>query len=85
MAREWWMEAWLKVKALAMRKRLERDLEEELQFHLAKRAEKNRALGFGAEDARVAARRRFGNVTLVKEDCRESWTFTWFARASPPW
>jgi predicted permease len=78
MAREWWMEAWLKVKALAMRKRLERDLEEELQFHLAKRAEKNRALGFGAEDARVAARRRFGNVTLVKEDCRESWTFTWF-------
>jgi predicted permease len=77
MAREWWTEAWLKVKALAMRRRLERDLEEELQFHLAKRAEKNRALGLGAEDARVAARRRFGNVTLVKEDCREMWIFTW--------
>src|SRR5580700_4020439 len=77
MAREWWTEAWLKVKALAMRRRLERDLEEELQFHLAKRAEKNRALGLGAEDAQVAARRRFGNVTLVKEDCREMWIFTW--------
>jgi predicted permease len=77
MAREWWTEAWLKVKALAMRRRLERDLEEELQFHLAKRAEKNRALGLGAEDAQVAARRRFGNVTLVKEDCREMRTFTW--------
>jgi putative ABC transport system permease protein len=73
MAREWW----LKVKALAKRRRLERDLEEELQFHLAKRAEKNRVLGLGAEDARVAARRRFGNVTLVKEDSREMWTFTW--------
>ena len=78
MAREWLTEAWLRVKALAKRRRLERDLEEELQFHLAKRAEKNRALGLGAEDARVAARRRFGNVSLVKEDCRESWTFTWF-------
>ena len=77
MAREWLTEAWLRVKTLAMRKKLERDLEEELQFHLAKRAEKNRALGLGAEDAGVAARRRFGNVTLVKEDCRENWIFTW--------
>jgi predicted permease len=77
MAREWWTEARLKVKALAMRRRLERDLEEELQFHLEKRAEKNRASGLGAEDAQVAARRRFGNVTLVKEDCRETWIFTW--------
>jgi len=77
MAREWLTEAWLRVKALAKRRRLERDLEEELQFHLAKRAEKNRTLGLGADDARVAARRRFGNVTLVKEDCREMWIFTW--------
>jgi putative ABC transport system permease protein len=78
MAREWLTEALLRVKALAKRRRLERDLEEELEFHLAKRAEKNRALGLGADDARVAARRRFGNVTLVKEDCREMWVFTWF-------
>jgi putative ABC transport system permease protein len=77
MAREWLTEAWVRVKALAKRRKLERDLEEELQFHLAKRAEKNRALGLGAEDARVAARRRFGNVALVKEDCRENWIFTW--------
>ena len=77
MPHEWLTEAWLKVRALVMRKRLERDLEEELQFHLARRAEKNRALGLGADDARVAARRRFGNVTLVKEDCREMWIFTW--------
>jgi predicted permease len=77
MAREWLTEAWLRVRALVKRRRLDRDLEEELQFHLAKRAEKNRALGLGAEDARVAARRRFGNVTLVKEDCRGNWTFTW--------
>ncbi len=77
MAHEWLTEAWLRAKALVKRKRLERDLEEELQFHLAMRADKNRALGLGAKDARAAARRRFGNVTLVKEDCREMWTITW--------
>jgi len=77
MPHEWLKEAWLRAKALVKRKRLERDLEEELEFHLAMRAEKNRALGIGADDARVAARRRFGNVTLVKEDCREMWIFTW--------
>jgi predicted permease len=77
MPHAWLTQAWLRAKALAKRKRLERDLEEELQFHLAKRAEKNRSLGLGADDARVAARQRFGNVTLVKEDCREMWVFTW--------
>src|SRR6266849_3244491 len=77
MPHEWLTEAWLRVKALVKRRSLERDLEEEVQFHLAKRAEKNRAQGIGANDARAAARRRFGNVTLVKEDCREMWTFTW--------
>jgi len=75
---EWLTEAWLKAKTLVKRKSLERDLEEELQFHLAMRAEKNRAVGIGPSDAQAAARRRFGNVTLVKEDCREMWTFTWF-------
>ena len=77
MPHEWLMEAWLRVKALVKRRRLERDLEEEVQFHLTMRAEKNRILGLGADDAQAAARRRFGSVTLVKEDCREMWTFTW--------
>ena len=77
MSREWLTEAWLKAKALVNQRRLERDLAEELEFHLAKRAEKNRALGLAAPDAQTAARRRFGNVTLVKEDCRELWIFSW--------
>ena len=56
MPHEWLTEAWLRVKALARRRKLERDLEEELQFHLSKRAEKNRKLGLPADDARAAAR-----------------------------
>lgn len=71
MLHEWLTAAKLRLEALAMRRQLERDLEEELQFHLAMREENNRALGLAAEDARTAARRRFGNVTLLKEDCRE--------------
>jgi predicted permease len=77
MWREWWTETRLRIKALVNRRRLERDLDEELQFHLAKIAEKNRYLGFSAEEAPAAARRRFGNVSLLKEDCREMWIFSW--------
>lgn len=77
MSREWLTRAWLRAKALWNRKRLERDLEEELQFHLELQAEKNRAAGAAEKEARAAARRRFGNVTLVKEQVHEMWTFTW--------
>lgn len=74
---EWWTEARLRIKAVVNRRRLERELEEELEFHLAKRAEKNRRLGLAADEAQAAARRRFGNAALVKEDCRELWIFSW--------
>lgn len=77
MWRERWTDAWLRIKALLNRRRLERDLEEELEFHLVKRAEMNHRLGLEANDAQAAARRRFGNVALMKEDCRELWIFSW--------
>ena len=60
---------WLRLKALAMRRRLERDLDDELSLHLALRAEK---LGGPA-----AARRAFGNRAAIREQCREQWTFAW--------
>ena len=40
MSSEWWTKAWLRMKALVNRGRLERDLEEEMQFHLEMLAEK---------------------------------------------
>jgi predicted permease len=67
----------LKLKALVKRRKLDRDLEEELRFHLAMREEKNRAAGIAEDEAPFAARRNFGNFTLLKEVCREMWTFTW--------
>jgi macrolide transport system ATP-binding/permease protein len=63
------------VKALFRRKQLERDLDEELAFHLAMREDKKRSRGAAPDEARYAARREFGNVTRMKELCRDLWTF----------
>jgi macrolide transport system ATP-binding/permease protein len=46
------------------RRRFERDLEDEMRHHLALKSE---ALGV------ADARREFGNVTLLQEDCRTMW------------
>jgi predicted permease len=57
------------------RRRLDRDLEEELAFHLAMREQKNRAAGASESESRASSRRSFGNVVRMKEACRELWTF----------
>src|SRR5262249_42444232 len=64
-----------RIAALLRRRRLERDLDDELAFHLAMREADYRRDGITATDARAAARRRFGNVTRLKEQCRDMWTF----------
>ncbi|HKW63918.1 MAG TPA: ABC transporter permease [Candidatus Acidoferrum sp.] len=69
------MSYWMRVKALFKRKQLDRDLEDELAFHLAMREAKNRERGAAGKEARYAARRQFGNVTRIKEVCREAWSF----------
>lgn len=66
---------WLRLKTLFLRKKLDRDLEEELAFHLAMKEERNLAAGMEADDARYSARRQFGNKTSWKERTREMWTF----------
>jgi hypothetical protein len=45
----------LRIRALLNRRELEGDLEDELQFHLAMREEKDRAEGLAASDARDSA------------------------------
>jgi len=66
---------WLRVKALVWRRELDRDLDDELQFHLAMREQKLREQGVAAEEAPYVARRQFGNVTRLKETSRELWSF----------
>jgi putative ABC transport system permease protein len=71
----WGKQTWRRWRSLARRKQLDRDLEDELAFHLAMRREKNRATGATDDEAGYAARRQFGNVTQMKERTREMWAF----------
>ena len=66
---------WLRLKALVRRRELDRDLDDELQFHLAMREQKLREQGVAADEAPFAARREFGNVTRLKETSRGLWGF----------
>jgi putative ABC transport system permease protein len=66
---------WL--KQLFSRGRLYNDLSDEIQQHLEEKIEELVAGGMSSEEAAHAARREFGNVTLIKEDCREMLAFTW--------
>src|SRR5580704_17044247 len=72
---EWLQQTWLRLKTLWKRPELDRDLGEEVAFHLAMREEKNRLAGVDPEEARYAARRQFGNTSALKENSREVWTF----------
>src|SRR5882724_3471885 len=67
-----------KLSWLAQRRRKEDELREELQFHLDEEAEQRQAEGLAQDQARWAASRDLGNVTLLKESTRAMWTWTLF-------
>src|SRR5436190_21419220 len=58
------------------RRQKERDLREELEFHLSEEGDEREAAGLSRDEARAAARRDLGNVTLLQEDTRALWTWT---------
>ena len=55
------------------RKKVYSDLSEEIREHLEQKVEELVAAGMRREEAVAAARREFGNVTLVQERGREVW------------
>lgn len=50
---------------------MKQEIDEELRFHLEQRAAENLAAGMSPEEAERKARKRFGNVQSVREECRE--------------
>ncbi len=56
------------------------DLVRELQSDLELEEEEQRERGLSAEEARYAARRAFGNATLIKEQTHEAWGWALFER-----
>src|SRR5277367_4573923 len=62
---------WL--KQLFSRRRLYNDLSAEMQQHLEEKIEELVATGMPRNEATAAARRAFGNGTLLEEDSRDVW------------
>ena len=65
-----------RLQLLFRRKRAERELDAELQFHLDKLTEKHIADGIAPAEAARLASVRPGGLSGVKEECRESWGFS---------
>jgi hypothetical protein len=61
------------IKRLVSRRRLYSDLSEEIQEHLEEKIGELVASGMSREEATYAARREFGNATLIEEQGRELW------------
>jgi predicted permease len=56
------------------RRNRDRDLDEELGYHLERQIELNIRSGLSPDEARRQALLQFGNVPLIKEDTRAVWT-----------
>jgi predicted permease len=62
--------------------RRERELDEEIQSHLRLAVADRVRNGEKPESASAAARREFGNRTLIQEAAREAWAWSWVDRAA---
>jgi len=70
-----WLNA--RLSLLFRRRDRENDLQRELQSHIDLEAEQQQEAGASEDEAHYAARRAFGNATLVAEDVHESWSLAW--------
>ncbi len=62
-----------RLRSLWLRDRRESELDEEIRFHLSEEADERADSGLTADQARLAAKKDFGNATLVREATREVW------------
>ena len=74
----WLRELARRLGMLVHRRRFDADLEEEMRLHLELRQQEQLHSGMTADDARAAARRRFGNATYLKEESHIAWGWEWF-------
>jgi predicted permease len=70
-----WLQ-WLGLGRFARHQR-EDEVEREIHAHLELEAEEQREAGLAAADANAAARRAFGNATLIREELRAVWGTPW--------
>ncbi len=61
----------LRLRTLFQRDRIERELEEEFQFHIEQRTEMEMARGLSRQEARFAALHAMDGMEQHKEECRD--------------
>ena len=66
----------VRLHSLLMRKRQDAELDEELRDHIERQTEDNLSRGMSEVEARLAARRAFGNFVMVREQTHGSWAWT---------
>jgi len=67
----WFYKLPLRFRSLLRRSYVERELSDELRFHLEKSIEEAAAKGENPEEARYAALRELGGMEQIKEECRD--------------
>src|SRR5215475_15399312 len=60
-----------RLRALLRKSEMERELDEELGYHIEQQTKQNIRLGMNPEEARHAARKAFGGVEQAKERSRD--------------
>src|SRR6266545_1175484 len=65
------------LRSLLRRTQVERELDEELRYHIEQQTEQNIRLGMSPEEARDAARKAFGGAEQAKERSRDSRGVRW--------
>src|SRR5689334_19427905 len=70
-----------RLRALFRRADVERDLDDELRFHLEHETDKYVGMGFSPSDARRQARLVFGGVDRTKEEHRDGRGVRWLTDA----
>lgn len=76
---------WRRLLFYARRERFDRELEEEMRFHLEMKAEENLAEEISLNEALYASRRQFGNQTLLREVSRDMWSFRSLEMIAAAW
>jgi predicted permease len=73
----WWFTGLLRLKSILRGRRVERELDEELQFHLDHKIEEGIASGLSPREARYAAIRAMGGLEQRKEEMRDMRRIHW--------
>src|SRR5262249_10904943 len=66
-----------RLRALLRKSEVERELDDELRYHIEQQTEQNIRLGMNLDEARSAARQAFGGVEQAKERSRDSRGVRW--------